>query len=179
MWQCLVLWRLGLSHFLLLSSWEALCSALAPFSCFLAADSCFCFSSICNHTKFALTKIRIDYRATIFTFYMFACGSDWGQGGLPWSEGSAWISQRSWVVLSGGYRGWPPHGWLCYTTGFWLERCHQLQIQQWYNAMQVQSLFLYRPSCLNPIHTENYRRRCIYLPQESSLSCCCRVMEAL
>lgn len=39
------------SYFLLLSSWEALWSAFAAFSCFLAADSWFCFSSICNHNR--------------------------------------------------------------------------------------------------------------------------------
>lgn len=33
-------------------------------------------------------------------------------------------------------------------------------------------------STVNPVHTENYRR-CIHSQQESSLSCCCRVMEAL
>lgn len=152
-----------LSYFLLLSSWEALWSALAAFSCFLAADSWFCFSSICNHNKHMQNEVHNLHHIERKCLYLsrwqkkkkdhnFLQGNqddaktsllvegqqNWRKverGGLPWSEGFAWTSQMFWVELSGGYRGWPPPGWLGCMTGFLLGCCHQLETRQWCNKM--------------------------------------------
>lgn len=109
---------------------------------------------------------------------------------LPQSAGSAWTSQMSSVEPSGGYTGWPQPCWLCCRTRSWQECCPPLKKDNRYDGCFCIPI---KGASLNKIVIQ----RCVVcvsfnpqtkdqnwlshggVPDVSSFSCCCKVIEAL